>query len=571
MSVFGGLVLTNNGRNLFAKAQTGKLLNFTRIVLGDGQLGSSESIINVSQLKNEVLSCSILNMKIMQNKMAKITFIISNQELEEGFYWRELGIIAEDPDTKEEVLYCYGNARENGEYISAKGEEDILEKHVSIDISISNAENVSAIIDESLVFVDKKELEASQQDLLDDMSKTYTGTNITAPTVEGYGRINKVWGHIIEEGTGEKSPTNPYTLRCVGDDVNLAEEVKMGLVTSNGSIISTTSNFIYTIAKVEPNTTYIISKNKGNRFQVYGTWDYPAPGVEIKETYLVKNEGSLKQITTLSTAKYLFIYLDNSGAIDIKVKIQKGSIATPYSPYNKGTVEIISQNGDEQSSNTVVTKPLCSLQDNEGNIVAQDWIDYSRGVVHRECGYIGSYNNESISTQYISSTGNLTAGATVVYKLATIVEEPIDCSNKIVQYSTQTTVSNRDGAKIEVSLTNNEAIAEVNGEFKNNEIQTITNENGTVIKFPNGMSICSFFGERATGSTYGDVIWNYPMPFKEAPVVLGLAGQGENYAVLQMMLNSPGTNMAVVQFLQNNSYYVSKKAKFSIVAIGRWK
>ena len=82
MSVFGGLVLTNNGRNLFAKAQTGKLLNFTRIVLGDGQLGSSESIINVSQLKNEVLSCSILNMKIMQNKMAKITFIISNQELE---------------------------------------------------------------------------------------------------------------------------------------------------------------------------------------------------------------------------------------------------------------------------------------------------------------------------------------------------------------------------------------------------------------------------------------------------------------------------------------------------------
>ena len=414
-------------------------------------------------------------------------------------------------------------------------------------------------------------LNQSQQDLLDDMSKTYTGTNITAPTVEGYGRINKLYGHTIEEGTGEKSPTNPYTLRCVGDDVNLAEEVKMGLVTSNGSIISTTSNFIYTIAKVEPNTTYIISKNKGNRFQVYGTWDYPAPGVEIKETYLVKNEGSLKQITTLSTAKYLFIYLDNSGAIDIKVKIQKGSIATPYSPYNKGTVEIISQNGDEQSSNTVVTKPLCSLQDNEGNIVAQDWIDYSRGVVHRECGYIGSYNNESISTQYISSTGNLTAGATVVYKLATIVEEPIDCSNKIVQYSTQTTVSNRDGAKIEVSLTNNEAIAEVNGEFKNNEIQTITNENGTVIKFPNGMSICSFFGERATGSTYGDVIWNYPMPFKEAPVVLGLAGQGENYAVLQMMLNSPGTNMAVVQFLQNNSYYVSKKAKFSIVAIGRWK
>ena len=300
-------------------------------------------------------------------------------------------------------------------------------------------------------------------------------------------------------------------------------------------------------------------------------------------------------------------------------------------------IEIISQNGDEQTSNVVVTKPLCSLQDSEGNIIAQDYIDYSKGVVHRECGYIVLDGNTNIS--YMDTSNNTarfmvalnnvksittykcdklkvlkqseagdeecviirdlssdnivnirvkkdrlsevsTAGIknylssapiSIIYELATPIEEPIDCSNKIVQYSTQTTVSNRDGAEIEVSLTNNEAIAEVNGEFKNNEIQTITNENGTAIKFPNGMSICSFFGERATGSTYGDVIWNYPMPFKEAPVVLGLAGQGENYAVLQMMLNSPGTNMAVVQFLQNNSYYVSKKAKFSIVAIGRWK
>ena len=120
MAVFGGLILTNNGRNLLAKAQTGKVLNFKRIALGDGQLGSSESIINISQLKNEVLSCDIKAIKIAQEDIVKLAFTINNKDLETGFLWRELGVIAEDPDTKEEILYCYGNARQNAEYIAAK-------------------------------------------------------------------------------------------------------------------------------------------------------------------------------------------------------------------------------------------------------------------------------------------------------------------------------------------------------------------------------------------------------------------------------------------------------------------
>ena len=64
-------------------------------------------------------------------------------------------------------------------------------------------------------------LNQAQQELVDDMSKIYTGTNITADTIEGVGRINKVYGKTEEVGTGEKSPTNLYKLECVCDDVNL--------------------------------------------------------------------------------------------------------------------------------------------------------------------------------------------------------------------------------------------------------------------------------------------------------------------------------------------------------------
>lgn len=77
------------------------------------------------------------------------------------------------------------------------------------------------IEEESETPLNAHNINQSQQDLLDDMSKTYTGTNITAPTVKGYGTINKLYGHTIEEGTGEKSPSNPYTLRCVGELISV--------------------------------------------------------------------------------------------------------------------------------------------------------------------------------------------------------------------------------------------------------------------------------------------------------------------------------------------------------------
>lgn len=162
MAVFGGLKITNAGMNLEAKAQMGKQLKLKRIALGDGQL-TSESMITMKSLINEVLSCEIKSIKLLSNNIAKVTFYLTNQELNVGFTWRELGVIAEDPDTHEEVLYCYGNARENGEYICAKNEQDILELYVSIDLITSNASNITAIINGSLVFATKLELEELEE------------------------------------------------------------------------------------------------------------------------------------------------------------------------------------------------------------------------------------------------------------------------------------------------------------------------------------------------------------------------------------------------------------------------
>lgn len=331
------------------------------------------------------------------------------------------------------------------------------------------------IEEESETPLNAHNLNLAQQDLLDDMSKTYVGTSITAPTVEGYGRINKLYGYTIEEGTGEKSPSNPYTLRCVADDVNLFDEkFRLG---GSGQVVTdgTAVNRLYNVQNLylEAGKTYAFSTDLDIATYRWAISIFPN---QLPATVAGTYDSGWKQQKefsfTPSQSGYFGIGLSRADNANLTVsnisqyhfKLQKGSIATPYSPYGKGTVEIISKNGDQQSSNVVLTKPLCCLKDGD-NIIAQDYIDYNKGVVHRECGYISSYNNETISTQYISSTGSLTAGATIVYKLTAPIEEPIDCSNKIVQYGEQTTVSNRDGAKIEVALTNNEAISGLNEEL----------------------------------------------------------------------------------------------------------
>lgn len=171
MAVFGGMKLTNDGITLNAKTQMGKKLKFKRVALGDGDLGSTESILNLSKLKHEVLSLNINSIQIIQKNKVNISFIIKNEEIDVGFNWKELGIIAEDPDSLEEKLYCYGNAGENGEYISAGGGPEVLEKYVNIVISSSNTENVITTIDKSLIFINKEEIIDILEECADEKEK----------------------------------------------------------------------------------------------------------------------------------------------------------------------------------------------------------------------------------------------------------------------------------------------------------------------------------------------------------------------------------------------------------------
>jgi len=155
LTAFGGLTLTNKGKTLQSKAQIGVELHFTRIGVGDGELGSS-SILSLNNLINEVKSLEISKLKTTSAERAVVGGVLSNQDIDTGFYYRELGVFANDPDAGE-ILYCYANSGDLAEYIPPGGGEDIIEKNIDVQMIIGDAGNVTAQIDNSLVYVSQQE------------------------------------------------------------------------------------------------------------------------------------------------------------------------------------------------------------------------------------------------------------------------------------------------------------------------------------------------------------------------------------------------------------------------------
>ncbi|RCX20870.1 tail-collar fiber protein [Anaerobacterium chartisolvens] len=196
MSVFGGMISTNRGRLLQAKAQTGVELHFTRIAVGDGALGGT-SILELNALKNEVKSLEIKKLKVLPEGNAVAGTALLNTDLASGFYWRELGLFAQDPDAGE-VLYCYGNAGTNAEYIPAGGGPDIKEKIIDIITIIGNASNVTATINQSLVYASQQDIQhlQTQIDSIDIAGTAITVNQSQVPTSPGNGNISNLFSWI---------------------------------------------------------------------------------------------------------------------------------------------------------------------------------------------------------------------------------------------------------------------------------------------------------------------------------------------------------------------------------------
>ena len=147
MAAFINNDITTAGLIVLAKGVAGQKINYTKIVLGDGYLEEGQTPRTLTGVVSPKATVDITKLKINGDGTVAVGGIFTNGDETDGFYYRELGLYAEDPDLEVgEVLYCYGNCGDLAEWIPPSGGATIVEKTIDIVTAIGTATNVTAYI-----------------------------------------------------------------------------------------------------------------------------------------------------------------------------------------------------------------------------------------------------------------------------------------------------------------------------------------------------------------------------------------------------------------------------------------
>lgn len=157
MAKFNKMVITRAGLDMIAQSQAGGTLIFTKAKLGDGQI-EEQSIPDLTDLVNSKMDAQISTVTAKAEGHVEIKFIVDNQELDVGFFVREVGIFAKVNDEGVEQLYGYANAGNYTNYLSDKDTpiDSIITK---LDLVVGNASSVAFTNDKSIVYVTLEDME----------------------------------------------------------------------------------------------------------------------------------------------------------------------------------------------------------------------------------------------------------------------------------------------------------------------------------------------------------------------------------------------------------------------------
>ena len=141
MANWNGSILTTAGIKLQGKVEAGSTkLVLTKLKVGDGAISGVQTLEGLTDLVSPKLV--ILGPTVKDNKDGTVNIggAITNANLDAGFYLKEMGLFAQDPDVGE-ILYAI-TTDPNPDYFQAKGGATILSESLNMTIICSNASNV---------------------------------------------------------------------------------------------------------------------------------------------------------------------------------------------------------------------------------------------------------------------------------------------------------------------------------------------------------------------------------------------------------------------------------------------
>ena len=367
---FSACIVTNIGKEMIAKSQNGQTLTFTRVALGDGLIDDDDDILSFTKVKNERLSANIAKWVDKQNGQFQIQFRVSNQEVEIGFWQREIGIMAKI-DGGEEQLYAYATSGNGADFLYDKT-TPIDERIVNIDFVIGNAENVQVIVNGSIIYATIEDLENAidehnaDENAHDNLIKRLFGS--AEATLDSIKLKIKEWakevclplsggtmkGNINANGYNITATKFIGNLQGKADSATNADLATKANQDSQGQVINTTyvkgitaSNATLTLTKGNGTTSTVTINNVGNSTKA--TQD--SQGQAINTTYIksitasnatltvTKGNGTTSAVTINNVAHSTDA--DNAGKLNNKGDISASTLPnnfttglTTHSAYN---------------------------------------------------------------------------------------------------------------------------------------------------------------------------------------------------------------------------------------------
>ena len=379
---FGGLIITNLGKNVLAKAQLGNKLEFTHVLIGDGKYTGSYR--EITSLKNQLFKIPVSNVKVDGNSCV-IEIDISNLELEEGYYLREIGILVKQ--NNKDTLYVYDNAGDDAEFISKGGEAATIEKRLRFQLQISNAEEIILKM-QSVLYATQVDFE----ELVQKVETTFSGNAQILRNTNKNTSLSTtgMWENAIWRAGGSGSGTRTRTV--ITDAVN--PDIKYGwrLERKDGAgALTVTQASIPLISKEEYTISAYARKVSGEPLLLleYGT--------NVSDAMELTSEWKLYSFTFKANNIgdiHFGIFTDTVGVIEIcGEKLEVGNKATGYlaSQYDLPTVTT-TQNGVMTAEDKVKLNGIATGANN---------------YVHPDSGATaGTYQRVTVNTQGHVTGGN---------------------------------------------------------------------------------------------------------------------------------------------------------------------
>ena len=263
------------------------------------------------------------------------------------------------------------------------------------------------------------------------ITATATGSAITIESSQAPLQNLKLYGKTTQNGT--PTPDNPIELKSVGDSGSFEVGVygknlcncNATTQTINGVTCTNNGDGTYTLngtatANAEFRLTTSFTLADGVRYILSGC----ASGGSDSTYYLRvwKNNSYKEKATDYGNGREFVFNKNEEVNLDVWMRIAPN--VTVNKLVFKPMIRLASIT--DSTYEPYKAKQSLTLTDTlRGVGDIKDEVDFVNETKNQRLGYIASYNGETITTDYISSTGELSIGAEVVYVLPSPIETPI--------------------------------------------------------------------------------------------------------------------------------------------------